>query len=123
LPKLFKNMKKNIQLFTPKYKVDECLAAIKECLEIGWTGLGFKTVEIEEKWKEYTGLNNAHFLNSATAGLHLAIEILKEENGWNDDNEIITTPITFISSNHAILYNRLKPVFADIDEYGCLDPE
>lgn len=114
---------KNIQLFTPSFRTDECLAEIKECLDKGWTGLGYKTVEIEEKWKEYTGLNNAHFLNSATAGLDLALEILKEENGWQDEDEIITTPLTFISTNHAILYNSLKPVFADIDEYLCLDPK
>jgi dTDP-4-amino-4,6-dideoxygalactose transaminase len=119
-----KNMqKKNIQLFVPKYNVDECLESIRECLEIGWTGLGFKTIDLENRWKEYTSLNNAHFLNSATAGLHLATEILKEENGWMDEDEIITTPTTFVSSNHAILYSNLKPIFADIDDYGCISPE
>ncbi len=114
---------RNVQLFVPKYRVDECLEAIRECLEVGWTGLGFKTVDIENRWKEYTKLENAHFLNSATAGLHLATEILKEENNWQDQDEIITTPLTFVSSNHAILYSRLKPVFADIDDFGCLAPE
>ena len=43
-------------------------------------GLTSKTVEFENKWKEYTGHRNAHFLNSATVGLHLAVEILKKEN-------------------------------------------
>lgn len=55
-----------IQLFTPKFEVEECLEEIKECLEKGWTGLGFKTVEFEEKWKKYTGLPFAYYLNSAT---------------------------------------------------------
>lgn len=114
---------KDINLFTPTYRVNECLDQIKECLEVGWTGIGFKTVKFEEEWKKYTNLNNAHFLNSATAGLHLAIEILKEENGWNDDDEVISSPITFVSTNHAILYCNLKPIFADIDEYGCLCPK
>lgn len=40
-----------IQLFTPTFEVDECLAEIRECLEKGWTGLGFKTVQFEEEWK------------------------------------------------------------------------
>lgn len=115
--------RKNINLFTPKYHVEECLSQIRECLEIGWTGIGYKTVEFEEAWKKYTKLDNAHFLNSATAGLHLAVEILKEENGWKDQDEVITTPITFVSTNHSILYCNLKPVFADIDEYGCLCPK
>lgn len=112
----------SIQVLKPKYHVEECLAEIKECLEIGWTGMGFKTVEFENKWKEYTGHKNAHFLNSATVGLHLAVEILKKENGWKDGDEIITTPITFVSTNHAILYENLVARFADVDEYLCLDP-
>lgn len=103
--------------------MEECLQEIRECLEKGWTGLGFKTVAFEDVWKEYTGLPHAHFVNSATAGLHLAVHILKRRLGWHDGDEIITTPITFVSTNHAILYENLKPVFADVDEYISLDPE
>lgn len=113
----------SIQLFVPTFRIDECLEQIRECLEKGWTGLGFKTVELEENWKKYTGLPNAHFLNSATVGLHLAVKILKEEKGWTDGDEIISTPLTFVSTNHAIAYENLKVVFADVDEYLCLDPE
>ena len=113
---------KPIQLFVPTFRVDECLAQVRECLEKGWTGLGFKTNEFEEAWKAYTGLPNAHFLNSATSGLHLAVRLLKERYGWRHADEIISTPLTFVSGNHAILYENLKPVFADVDEYLCLDP-
>lgn len=112
-----------IQLFVPTFRVDECLEQIRECLEKGWTGIGFKTVELEEKWKAYTGLNHAHFLNSATAALHLAVKVLKIQNNWEDGDEIISTPLTFISTNHAILYENMKPVFADVDQYLCLDPK
>lgn len=110
------------QLFVPKFRVDECLEAIRECLEKGWTGLGFKTVEIENAWKGYTGLPHAHFLSSNTVGLHLAVELFKRKYGWASGDEIITTPLTFVSSNHAVVYSDLKPVFADVDEYLCLDP-
>jgi dTDP-4-amino-4,6-dideoxygalactose transaminase len=112
----------DIQLFVPTFRVEECLEQIRECLEKGWTGLGFKTIEFENKWKEYTGLPNAHFINSGTSGLHLALNVLKRRLKWNDGDEIITTPITFVSTNHAILYENLKPVFADVDQYICLDP-
>ncbi len=112
-----------IQLFTPSFKVDECLDQVRECLEKGWTGLGFKTEEIEKQWKGYTGLNNAHFLSSATAGLHLALDIFKKEKSWSDGDEVITTPLTFVSTNHAIKYVNLTPVFADVDEYLCLSPD
>ena len=114
---------KNINLFVPTFRNDEIITHISECLDKGWTGLGYKTVEIENLWKSYSSLPNAHFLNSNTSGLHLAIKILKDSNKWNDGDEIITTPLTFVSTNHAIMYERMKPVFADVDEYLCLDPE
>jgi len=110
-----------IQLFAPKFRVEECLAEIRECLEKGWTGIGFKTLEMEKAWKEYTGFPHAHFLNSNTSGLHLAFEIFKKKYGWLDGDEVITTPLTFVSVNHAILYANLKPIFADVDQYLCLD--
>ncbi|POA24507.1 MULTISPECIES: DegT/DnrJ/EryC1/StrS family aminotransferase [unclassified Pseudomonas] len=112
----------SIQLFVPNFRVDECLEGIRECLEKGWTGLGFKTVEMEEAWKSYTGLPHAHFLSSNTVGLELAFRLFKTKNGWDDDAEVITTPLTFVSTNHAILCAGLKPVFADVDDSLCLDP-
>lgn len=111
-----------IQVFKPKYEVEECLEEIRECLEVGWTGMGFKTEQFEEKWKEYTGLPNAYYLNSATAGLYLAFDVLQKTYGWGPEAEVITTPLTFVSTNHAVLKAGLKAVFADIDETLCLDP-
>lgn len=114
---------KKLQVLKPYYRVDECIDEIRHCLESGWTGLGGKTVEFEEAWKAYAELPYAHFLNSATAGLHLALRIFKDAYGWEQGDEVITTPLTFVSTNHAILYERLFPVFADVDPYSlCLDP-
>lgn len=112
-----------IQVFKPKYRIDEVLEEIKECLEIGWTGLGFKTEKFEEAWKKYTDFENAHFVASNTVGLQIALKVLKDANKWKNGDEIITTPLTFVSSNHAILYNYLQPVFADVDDQLCLDPK
>ena len=84
--------------------------------------IGFKTVVLEDEWKKYTGLANAHFVNSATSGLHLAVKILKDEFKWDEDSEVISTPLTFISTNHAIKYEGLHITFADVDKYLCLDP-
>lgn len=112
-----------INLFTPQFDIDACLAEIRLCLERGWTGSGFKTIEFENAWRQYSGLPHAHFLSSNTVGLHLALHILRTRNGWSDDDEVITTPITFVSSNHAVRYERMKAVFADVDAAGCLDPQ
>ena len=113
----------SIQVLKPKFKIDECLEAVRECLEKGWTGMGYKTVEFEEAWKKYTGHQHAYYLNSNTVGLHLAVKQLKIKYGWADGDEVISTPITFVSTNHAIMYENLRPVFADVDEYLCLDSE
>ncbi len=111
-----------IHLFVPTFRVDETLNEIRECLERGWTGLGYKTVAFEEAWSRYSGLRHSHFVNSATAGLHLAFRVLGEANGWRRGDEVISSPLTFVSTNHAILYEGLVPVFADVDESLCLDP-
>jgi dTDP-4-amino-4,6-dideoxygalactose transaminase len=111
-----------IQVLKPKYRTDEVLNEIKECLDTSWTGMGGKSIEFEEAWKSYSDLPHAHFLQSATAGLHLAVKVFKEKYGWEDGDEIITTPLTFVSTNHAIMYENLKPIFADVDDTLCLDP-
>lgn len=113
----------SIQMFRPVYDVDECISNIKDCLEKGWTGKGYKTIEFENKWKEYTGAKNAHFLTTGTAALNLAVETLKEVYEWKDGDEIISTPLTFVATNNAILFNGLKPIFADVDETLCLNPK
>ena len=112
-----------INVLKPKYRTQEVLDEIKICLDKGWTGMGFKTVEFEEAWKEYTKLPHAHFLQSNTVGLHLALNIFRRGEGWEEGDEIITTPLTFVSTNHSILYEGLKPVFADVNEHLCLDPK
>ena len=117
-----KNMKK-INVLKPKFRTKEILTVIEECLDKGWTGMGFKTEEFETAWKEYTKLPNAHFISSNTVGLHLALNLFKNKYNWDGNSEIITTPLTFISTNHAIMYENLKPVFADVDDSLCLDPK
>ena len=111
-----------IRLFRPAFDVEECLKELRECLESGWTGPGFKTDALEKEWKKYTGLTNAYYVNSCTAALHLTFDIFKQVYNWQDDDEVISTPITFVSSNHAIMLAGLHPVFADIDDTLCLDP-
>lgn len=99
-----------IPVFKPSLGSEE-LMAVKEVFDSGWIGLGPKTKEFEEKFAGYIGINFAVATNSCTAALHLALAALKLNKG-----EIITSPLTFISTNHAILYNGATPVFADICE-------
>ena len=47
-----------IHLFVPTFRVDEVLGEIRECLEKGWTGLGFKTVAFEQAWRKWSTLRD-----------------------------------------------------------------
>ncbi len=98
-----------IPVFKPSFGEEE-LEALREPFKTGWIGLGPKTKEFEEKFAAYIGTRFAVALNSGTAALHLALHVL-----GIGDREVITTPLTFVSTNHAILYNRGIPVFADIE--------
>ena len=112
-----------IPLFKPFFRVDECLNLIKTTLDQGWTGHGGLTEEFEHRWSQYVGRENTLMLNSASAALHLAIQTLKLTRGWEDNSEIISTPLTFISTNHAIFWNNLNPVLIDVDDDLCMSPE
>jgi dTDP-4-amino-4,6-dideoxygalactose transaminase len=110
-------MTKLVQLFHPKYRVDECLAEIKEVLESGWTGYGPKSALFEKEFCQFLGAEHGIFLNSATSALHLAVKLLD----LPPQTKVATTPITFCSTNHVLLYENLVPVFCDVDSTNlCL---
>ena len=96
---------------------------IRECLEKGWTGLGYKTVAFEEAWRALQRPAPRAFpeLGDRRPASRLPAAA-RRRSGWADGDEVITTPLTFVSTNHAILYEGLRPVFADVDEHLCLDP-
>lgn len=97
-----------IPVFRPSVTEAE-IEAVAEVLRSGWWGLGPKTHQFEQEFASYIGARHVVGMNSATAALHLGLHALEVEEG-----EVITTAMTFISTNHAILYNRAIPVFADI---------
>lgn len=98
-----------INVFKP-YLWDEEINAVAEVMRSGWVAMGPKVEEFEKRFAEYVGSEYALAMNSATAALHLAAIVCDLEG-----KEVITTPMTFVSSNHAILYNQGIPVFTDIE--------
>src|SRR5262245_52045756 len=106
-----------IPLFRPKI-YPEAIEAVCEVLRSGWLGLGPKTQAFEKAFAEYLGIPYCVGLNSCTSALHLGLHLLNLPAG----SEVITTPLTFVSTNHAILYEGCKPVFADVEsDTGNLD--
>ncbi len=84
---------------------------ILRVLETSYLSLGPKLKEFEGKIAQYAGVKYAVGVNSGTAGLHLIIRAL----GVKEGDEIITTPFSFVSSSNCVIYERAKPVFADIE--------
>ena len=78
----------------------------------GWWGAGPKAAEFEKEFSNYLGVKHVVSLNSCTAALHLAGKILNLPAG----SEVITSPLTFISTAYIADYNNLKIVFADVEE-------
>lgn len=106
-----------IPVFRPAYDEQE-LRAVREILDSGWSGLGPRTAEFETRFAEHAGAAHAVGMASGTAALHLGMALLGLEG-----REVVTTSLTFVSTNHAILYNGATPVFADVDPASlCVDP-
>ncbi|MBB6635877.1 DegT/DnrJ/EryC1/StrS family aminotransferase [Cohnella thailandensis] len=101
---------KHIPVLQPSIGEEE-IEAVAEVLRSGWLGLGPKTEQFEQQFASYAGSRFAVALNSGTAALHLALEIL----GIGPGDEVIVPSITFISTVHAVSYVGATPVFADID--------
>jgi dTDP-4-amino-4,6-dideoxygalactose transaminase len=90
---------------------EEEAEAVKAVLFSGGLAQGKKVEEFEADFAAYTGTKYAVAVSSGTAALHLAL--LAHNVG--EDDEVITTPFSFIASANAILFAGAKPVFADID--------
>lgn len=79
----------------------------------------WKTQELEQGLKERFGVQHAHVCSSGTAALSTALAALRI--GVRD--EVIVPPFTFVADVEMILLAGAVPVFVDIDETLCLDPQ
>jgi perosamine synthetase len=67
--------------------------------------------EFEALVAKYIGVKYAIAVNSGTSGLHLIVRAL----GLKEGDEVITTPFSFIASSNCLLYEKVTPIFVDID--------
>jgi dTDP-4-amino-4,6-dideoxygalactose transaminase len=91
---------------------EEEIAEVVDSLRSGWLTTGPKTQKFEKDFVEFLGGEvQALAVNSATAGLHLALEAL----GVGPGDEVITTTYTFTATAGVIRHLGADPVFVDID--------
>ena len=97
-----------------KEEIDE----VTDTLQSGWLTTGPKTALFEQEFRNYVHAPYALAVNSATAGMHLALAAL----GIGPGDEVITTPLTFCATVNTILQVGATPVLADVGKDGNIDP-
>ncbi len=99
---------------------DDEIAEVVDTLKSGWLTTGSKTKRFEADFREFLGDTGLHCLavNSATAGLHLALEAL----GIGPGDEVITTTHTFTATAEVVRYLGADVVLVDVDPATlCID--
>ena len=99
---------------------DEEINEVVHALRSGWVTTGPKTKQFETDFAQWLGGGvEAIAVNSATSGLHLALEAL----GVGPGDEVITTAYTFTASAEVVRYLGAHPVLVDIDPHTFnIDP-
>lgn len=92
---------------------------VLEVLRSGRLSLGPMLERFERDFAEWLGVDDAIAASSGTAALHLGVRAL----GWGTGDEVVLSPFTFIASANCLLYEDVKPVFADVEPDSVnLDP-
>jgi perosamine synthetase len=93
---------------------------VLDVLRSGRLSLGPAVGEFEQAFAARIGAPHASAVSSGTAGLHLALRAV----GVSDGAEVVTSPFSFVASANVAVYERARPVFADIDPVTLnLDPD
>jgi perosamine synthetase len=94
--------------------------AVVDVLRSGQLSLGPRVAEFELQFAARVRAAHASAVSSGTAGLHLALRAA----GVSDGDEVVTSPFSFVASANVAVYERARPVFADIDPVTLnLDPQ
>lgn len=99
---------------------EEEIAEVADSLRSGWLTTGPKSKRFEDEFAGFLGGGvHAVAVNSATAGLHLAVEALGVQSG----DEVIVPTHTFTATAEVVRYMGAEPVLVDIDPGSyCIDP-
>ena len=97
---------------------EEFVEAIKPLWDTHWlTNMGQYHKVLEDSLRDYLDVPCISLMVNG----HMALELAIQSFDFPEGSEVITTPFTFVSTTHAIVRNRLKPVFCDVKEKLCRD--
>lgn len=111
---------KNSYISYSKQSIDnKDVKEVSKVLRSSYLTQGPKIAEFERKLAQITKAKYVSAVNSGTAALHAACFSIEIKTG----NEVIVPPLTFVASSNCVLYLGGRPIFADVDQHGLLNPE
>lgn len=102
----------------PRYDDREEKALLEVLHRDSWL-FGTTTAKFEEAYAAFQGAKYCISCNSGTA----AGEIILQAMGIGAGDEVLVPPYTFIATASAVLRVGATPIFVDLDDSWCMDPE
>jgi CDP-6-deoxy-D-xylo-4-hexulose-3-dehydrase len=99
----------------PYWDIKETNAAINSFLNGKWITAGEKVHRFEINFSKKFNTKYSHMVNSGSSANLIMMAALKKRFKWEDEDEIIVSPVGFATTISVIYQNRLKPVFVDIE--------
>jgi len=94
-----------------RQRIDEDdVRAVVETLRSDFITTGPAVAEFERRFAERVGARHAVAVSSGTAALHAAVFAA----GIGPGDEVVTTPLTFVATSNAVIYQGGRPVFSDV---------
>ncbi len=105
--------------FSPPHIDDKIIAEVVATLRSGWITTGPRTKLFEQKLAEYCGIQHVICVNSASAGLELALRWF----GIGPGDEVIVPAYTYTASAEVVVHCGAKLVLVDVNDNLLIDPE
>ena len=99
----------------PYWDNKETEAAIESFLNGKWITTGEKVYKFENQFSKRFKVKHSHMVNSGSSANLILIAALKRRFNWQDEDEIIVSPVGFATTVSVLYQHRLKPVFVDIE--------
>jgi len=99
--------------------LDEYVQGLEEIWENRWlTNNGPVLQRYTKKMRDFLNIQNLSIFSNGTLALQIGLQ------GLGISGEVITTPFSFVATTHALHWNKIRPVFCDIEpDHYTLDPE
>ena len=99
--------------------IEEFTEGLQEIWDSQWlTNNGPRLKRFNDELSDFLETDNICLFNNGTLALQIGLQ------GMGITGEVITTPFTFVATTHALYWNKIRPVFVDIDpDHYTLDPE